>query len=252
MKDTSNPYFTFDPSQVHRLLALRARVRRNAGHLRADHRRARLRVAGGGRRAEPLPRLECVSCGACVQACPTATLTEKSWSSWASPSTRVDHHLRLLRRGLLVPAPRCKATSWCAWSRTRTASANHGHSCVEGSLRLGLRHPPGSHHQADDPQSTSTTPGSEVSWDEAVTYAASEFRRRSRSTAAIPSAASPPAAAPTKKPTWCRNWCAPRSATTTSTPVPGSATRRPAYGLQQTLGESAGTQEFRLGRCRPT
>jgi hypothetical protein len=30
--DASNPYFDFDPSQVHRLFALRARLRRSAGH----------------------------------------------------------------------------------------------------------------------------------------------------------------------------------------------------------------------------
>ena len=41
-KDESNPYFTYDPVQMHRLLALRARLRGSAGHLRADHRRARV------------------------------------------------------------------------------------------------------------------------------------------------------------------------------------------------------------------
>ena len=45
MKDQSNPYFTYDPVQMHRLLALRARLRGSAGHVRADHRRTRLRVA---------------------------------------------------------------------------------------------------------------------------------------------------------------------------------------------------------------
>ncbi len=35
--DASNPYFTFEILEVHRLLALRARLRRSSGHLRADH-----------------------------------------------------------------------------------------------------------------------------------------------------------------------------------------------------------------------
>ena len=51
-RTSSNPYFTFDPVQVHRLLALRAGLRGGAGHLRADHRRPRLRhprVAPAGR-----------------------------------------------------------------------------------------------------------------------------------------------------------------------------------------------------------
>ncbi len=42
--DTSNPYFTYESVQMHRLLALRAGLRGGAGHLRADHRRARLRI----------------------------------------------------------------------------------------------------------------------------------------------------------------------------------------------------------------
>ena len=35
--DGSNPYFDFDPVQVHRLLPLRACLRGSPGHLRADH-----------------------------------------------------------------------------------------------------------------------------------------------------------------------------------------------------------------------
>ena len=39
-KDESNPVFHLRPVEMHRLLALRARLRGGAGHLRADHRRA--------------------------------------------------------------------------------------------------------------------------------------------------------------------------------------------------------------------
>ena len=45
-----------------------------------------------------------------------------------------------------------------------------------------------------------------------------------------PSASSPRRAAPTRKPSWCRSWPAPSSATTTPTPAPGSAIRPPATG----------------------
>ena len=47
------------------------------------------------------------------------------------------------------------------------------------------------------------------------------------------SAASPRRAAPTRRPTWCRSWCAAASATTTSIPVPASAIRRPATASGQ-------------------
>ena len=78
-KDESQPVLHVRSQQVHRLLALRARLRGNAGHVRADHRRPRLRLAGRPPgQDEPFMDSECVSCGACVQACPTATLMEKS------------------------------------------------------------------------------------------------------------------------------------------------------------------------------
>ena len=40
--DASNPYFTFESVEMHRLLALRARLRRSSGHVRADDPRPRL------------------------------------------------------------------------------------------------------------------------------------------------------------------------------------------------------------------
>ena len=65
-----------------------------------------------------------------------------------------------------------------------------------------------------------------------------------RSTASTRWAASRLRAARTKKPSSCRSWCAPRSATTTSIPARASAIRPTGYGLKHTLGESAGTQAF--------
>ena len=59
--------------QVHRLLALRARLRGGAGDVRADHRGPRLRLRRIARHGGTFLGSECVSCGACVQACPTAT-----------------------------------------------------------------------------------------------------------------------------------------------------------------------------------
>ena len=46
---------------------------------------------------------ECVSCGACVQACPTSALQEKSVVAARHADPLGRDHLRLLRRGLLVP-----------------------------------------------------------------------------------------------------------------------------------------------------
>ena len=53
--DKSNPYFLFDPGQVHRLQPLRARLRRDPGHLRAHHPGPRLRIRGGGEPGGTVP-----------------------------------------------------------------------------------------------------------------------------------------------------------------------------------------------------
>ena len=52
--------------EMHRLLALRARLRGGAGHLRTDHLGPRLRQPGIARHERKFSRSECVSCGACV------------------------------------------------------------------------------------------------------------------------------------------------------------------------------------------
>ena len=55
-RDEFEPLFHLRPGAVHRLLALRARLRGGAGHVRADHRGPRLRKPHGGRHARALPR----------------------------------------------------------------------------------------------------------------------------------------------------------------------------------------------------
>jgi formate dehydrogenase major subunit len=77
-KDDVEPVLHVRPGEVHRLLALRARLRGDPGHVRADHRRAAASTRRSRRARRDFLDSECVSCGACVQACPTATLMEKS------------------------------------------------------------------------------------------------------------------------------------------------------------------------------
>ena len=66
----------------------RPRLRRAPGHVRADGRGARVRDAGPASYRE-LRDTECVSCGACVQACPTATLSRSRSSPRPDPDPRV-------------------------------------------------------------------------------------------------------------------------------------------------------------------
>ena len=76
--DTSNPYFSFDPSKC----IVCSRCVRACDEIQGTF---ALTIDGRGFDAkvsasvdEPFLDSECVSCGACVQACPTATLMEKS------------------------------------------------------------------------------------------------------------------------------------------------------------------------------
>ena len=106
-KDESNPYFTYDPAKCIVCYRCVRACEETQGTfaLTISGRGFESRVVGRPGRALHGHR-ECVSCGACVQACPTATLQEKSVIELGQPEHSVDHHLRLLRRRLLASRPR--------------------------------------------------------------------------------------------------------------------------------------------------
>ena len=216
----------FDPGQVHRLLALRARLRGGAGHLRADHRRAaastrRSRRAGPavhGFRVRVLRRLRA--------GLPHGDADGEARHRAGQPEHTVVTTCAYCGVGCAFEAE-MKGDEVVRMVPWKDGGANRGHSCVKGRFAFGYAtHPdrittPMIRESIDEPWRA-------VSWDEAIAYAAGELRASRRSTAATRSAASPPRAAPTRRPTWCRRWCARRSATTTSTPARASATRPPA------------------------
>ncbi len=78
-KDTSNPYFTYDPAKCivcSRCVRACEEVQGTFA-LTIEGRGFDSRVSFGMKTDDALAS-DCVSCGACVQACPTATLSEKS------------------------------------------------------------------------------------------------------------------------------------------------------------------------------
>ena len=160
------------------------------------------------------------------QACPTATLTEKSVIEIGPAGAQRAHHLRLLRRRLHFKAE-MQGNEVVRMVPYKDGKANHGHSCVKGRFAWGYA----THKDRilkPMIRDKITDPWREVSWEEAIGYAASEFKRIQAEYGRDPSAASPRRAARTRRPSSCRSWCAPPSATTTSTPARASATRRPA------------------------
>ena len=186
---------------------------------------------------------ECVSCGACVQACPTATLTEKSVHRDRPAGAFGGHHLRLLRRRLHLQG-RDAGEEVVRMVPYKDGKANRGHSCVKGRFAWGYA----THkdrilkpmiREQDHRSLARSVAGRRRSATPPPSSAASR-----PSTAATRSAASPPRAAPTRRPTWCRSWCA-RGFGNNNVDTCARVCHSPTgYGLKPTFGTSAGTQDF--------
>ena len=226
-KDESNPYFTYDPSKC----IVCSRCVRACEEVQGTF---ALTIAGRGFDSVVSPGMEenflgseCVSCGACVQACPTATLTEKSIIEIGQPEHSVVTTCAYCGVGCSFKAE-MRGEEVVRMVPYKDGKANRGHSCVKGRFAWGYA----THKDRilkPMIREKITDPWREVSWDEAIAYTASRVQAHpGRNTARGRSAASPRRAAPTKRPSWCRSWCAPASATTMSIPARASAIRRPA------------------------
>ncbi len=174
-KDESNPYFTFDASkcivcsrcvraceEVQGTFALTIGDRGFASH-----------VAAG--MDEAFLDSECVSCGACVQACPTATLTEKTVIDHGQPDRSVITTCAYCGVGCSFEAE-LQGNRVVRMTPHKDGKANHGHSCVKGRFAWGYA----THRdRITKPmvRAAITDPWREVSWEEAIGHAASEFKR---------------------------------------------------------------------------
>jgi len=118
---------------------------------------------------------ECVSCGACVQACPTATLMENSVVELGQPEHSVVTTCGYCGVGCSFRAE-MKGDFVARMVPNPNGQANHGHSCVKGRFAWGYSTHP---DRITRPmiRKSIEQPWNEVSWDEAISYAASEFKR---------------------------------------------------------------------------
>ena len=174
--DTSNPYFDFDPSKC--IVCSRC-VRacdevQGTFALTIDGRGFGSKVSAG-LASDSFLSSECVSCGACVQACPTATLQEKAVKEIGKPERSVVTTCAYCGVGCTFRAEMRgeQVVRMVPW---KDGKANRGHSCVKGRFAWGY-----AQHQervlSPMIRETIDQPWREVSWDEALSYAAGEFNR---------------------------------------------------------------------------
>src|ERR1700761_3373911 len=173
-KDTSNPYFTYDPSKC----IVCNRCVRACEEVQGTF---ALTIAGRGFDSRVSPGMEesflgseCVSCGACVQACPTATLQEKSVIEIGQPEHSVVTTCAYCGVGCAFKAEMRgeEVVRMVPW---KEGKANRGHSCVKGRFAWGY-----TNHKERilKPmiRESIEQPWREVSWDEAFSFAAGKFK----------------------------------------------------------------------------
>ena len=173
--DTSNPYFTFDPSKciVCSRCVRACEETQGTFALTIDGRGFESQIAAGMN--EPFMDSECVSCGACVQACPTSTLMEKSVYEHGQPDRTVTTTCAYCGVGCSFKAE-IKGNQVVRMVPNKDGQANHGHSCVKGRFAFGYTTHP---DRITTPmiRASIEDPWKEVSWDEAFRHTAAEFKR---------------------------------------------------------------------------
>ena len=240
--DESNPYFTFDPAkcivcsrcvracdEVQGTFALTVEARGFSSKIAASQ-------------DEPFLQSECVSCGACVQACPTAALTEKAVIEIGQPEHSKITTCAYCGVGCTFKAEMrgeelVRMTPW------KDGKANRGHSCVKGRFAWGYAN---HRERILNPMIRASTsdPWREVSWEEAIGHAASEFRRIEakygrHAVGGISSSRC------TNEETFLVQKLIRAAFGTNNVDTCARVCHSPTgYGLKATLGTSAGTQDF--------
>ncbi len=241
-KDTSNPYFTFDASKCivcSRCVRACEEVQGTFA-LTIDGRGFDSKVAPG--QMESFMDSECVSCGACVQACPTATLMDNSVIEAGTPDRSVITTCAYCGVGCSFKAE-MKGSQVVRMMPNKDGHANHGHSCVKGRFAWGY-----ATHQ--DRITTPmirkkiTDPWQVVSWDEAINYAASEFKRL-QATYGRESVGAINSSRCSNEETYLVQKLVRAAFGNNNIDTCARVCHSPTgYGLKATLGESAGTQNF--------
>src|SRR5258706_10374376 len=174
-KDTSNPYFTFDASKCIVCSRCVRACDEQQGTLALTIQNRGFESTVSASQNVSFMDSECVSSGACVQACPTATLSEKTLIEKGQAEHSIATTCAYCGAGCSVRAE-MEGEEVVRMVPNMDGHANHGHSCVKGRFAIGYA----THSdRIVKPmiRSKITDPWREVSWEEAIGYAASELKR---------------------------------------------------------------------------
>jgi formate dehydrogenase major subunit len=241
-KDESNPYFTYDPSKC----IVCSRCVRACEDVQGTF---ALTISGRGFDSRVSPGMnesflgsECVSCGACVQACPTATLNEKTVIETGTPEHSVVTTCAYCGVGCAFKAE-MRGEELVRMVPYKDGKANHGHSCVKGRFAWGYA----THKERilkPMIRARVTDPWREVSWEEAINYAASEFKRI-QATYGRGAVGGITSSRCTNEETFLVQKLVRAGFGNNNVDTCARVCHSPTgYGLSQTFGTSAGTQDF--------
>ncbi len=241
-KDTSNPYFTFDPSQC--IVCYRC-VRacddiQGTFALSVEGRGFASRIIAG--QSDSFMESDCVSCGACVDQCPTEALIENTIIEHGQPERSVVTTCAYCGVGCSLVAE-LKGDQVLRMTPDKQGQANEGHACIKGRFAFGYAtHQdritrPMIRENIDDPWR-------EVSWDEVFRYTADRLRSIQQehgrdSIGGITSSRC------TNEETFLVQKMIRAAFGNNNVDTCARVCHSPTgYGLKTTLGESAGTQAF--------
>jgi formate dehydrogenase major subunit len=241
-KDISNPYFTFNPSQC--IVCYRC-VRacddiQGTFALTVDGRGFASQITAGQK--DTFMDSDCVSCGACVDNCPTEALIENTIVEMGLPERSVETTCAYCGVGCSFHAE-LSGEEVVRMTPNKDGQANEGHACIKGRFAFGY-----ATHEDRITQpmirNTINEPWKEVSWEEAFDYAASRLRaiqaeHGQDSIGGITSSRC------TNEETYLVQKMVRAAFGNNNVDTCARVCHSPTgYGLKTTLGESAGTQAF--------
>ena len=240
--DSSNPYFSFDESKC----IVCSRCVRACDEVQGT---LALTIVGRGFDSKVSPGgtsfmdSECVSCGACVQACPTATLEEKSVIDLGMPTRTVLTTCAYCGVGCSFKAE-LRGDELVRMVPYKDGGANEGHSCVKGRFAWGYATHP---DRVLSPlvRDSIDEPWRETSWEEAIGFAASRLREI-QDLHGIDSIGGITSSRCTNEEVFVVQKMVRAAFGNNNVDTCARVCHSPTgYGLKQTFGASAGTQDFK-------